>query len=277
MAERQATVVALVITKNEARNIAACLDTVRWAEAIIVVDAESTDETVSIARRYTPHVYVRPWPGFGPQKNFAIDRATSDWILIVDADERVTESLKEEILRTIRSASSDDIAAFEIPRRNYFYGRRLRGGGVYPDYQIRLLRRGAGRYDDTRVHERLEVRGRIARLTQPFDHYSIPTVGDHFRKIVRYTTLAAEEKLKTTPDVSAAQVAGHHLGTLFKSFVLRKGFRDGVPGLIAAMFAAMYTFLKYAKAWEMAERREGVTGSASVPDSPGNPSCQTCE
>ncbi|ALA59912.1 glycosyltransferase family 2 protein [Nitrospira moscoviensis] len=245
----------VVITKNEERNIDACLGSIRWADEIIVVDACSDDRTVDLARRYTEHVVVREWPGFGPQKNFAMDQATSEWILIVDADERVTDVLRDEILRTIGGTVPDEVAAFEIPRRNFFYGRWLRGGGVYPDYQIRLLRRGAGRYDDTLVHERLNLHGRISRLTQPLDHYSIPTVGHHFRKIARYTTLAASEKLKAEIRISPAQVAWHHLGTFLKVYGVRKGYIDGTPGLIAALFAAMYTFVKYAKAWALVEQR----------------------
>jgi (heptosyl)LPS beta-1,4-glucosyltransferase len=254
-------ITAVVITKSEELNINACLDTLRWVDQLIVVDAESTDRTVEIAKQYTAEVYIRPWPGFGPQKNFAMDQASSEWILIVDADERVTDVLRDEILRTIGGTVPDEVAAFEIPRRNFFYGRWLRGGGVYPDYQIRLLRRGAGRYDDTLVHERLNLNGRILRLTQPLDHYSIPTAGHHFRKIARYTTLAASEKLKAETRVSIAQVALHHVGTFLKVYVLRKGYVDGVPGLVAALFAAMYTFVKYAKAWELLEQRgEGDRG-----------------
>jgi glycosyltransferase involved in cell wall biosynthesis len=254
-AERMpSTISAVVITKNEEGNIAACLDTLRWVDQLIVVDAESTDRTVEIAHRYTNQVFVRTWPGFGPQKNFGIDQAHADWILIVDADERVTDSLRDEIVRTVGGPVPDDVAGFEIPRRNFFYGRWMRGGGVFPDYQIRLFRRGSGRYDDTLVHERLDLNGRVARLANPFDHHSIPTVGQHFRKIARYTTLAAGEKLKAETDISAAQVGLHHIGTFVKSYVLQKGFVDGVHGLIASLFAAMYTFVKYAKAWERAEQ-----------------------
>lgn len=249
------TLAALVITKNEEKNLAACLDSVRWVDHMVVVDAESSDRTADIARRYTADVFIRPWPGFGPQKNFGLDQTSCDWVLIVDADERVTERLQGEIRRTLAGIVPDDVAGFEIPRRNYFYGRWLRGGGVYPDYQIRLIKRGAGRYDDTLVHERLLLHGRIARLTEPFEHLSIPTVGDHYRKIARYTTLAADEKLKGGGAISATQVGWHHLGTFAKSYLLRKGYEDGIPGLIAALFAAMYTFVKYAKAWERIQQR----------------------
>jgi len=240
----------IVITKNEERNIAACLDSVRWADEILIVDACSEDHTVDIARRYTDRVLVKPWAGYGPQKNFAIDQATSDWILILDADERVPDALKSEVLAVIRPTAAGGPVGYEIPRKNFFYGAWVKGGGLYPDYQQRLFRRGAGRYDDTMVHERLELRGEVRRLKAPMDHLSMPTIGHHVRKIRNYTTLAAREKLKRTSRVTGIRIATHHLGTICKSYFLRKGYRDGVRGLVVCLFAGMYTFVKYAKAWE---------------------------
>lgn len=243
------TIAAVVITKNEARNIGACLESLRWVHDVIVVDACSTDRTVEIVREYTPRVFIRSWPGFGPQKNYGIDRATADWILIVDADERVTDGLREEIVRFLEAAP-DDLAGFEVPRRNFFYGRWIQGGGLYPDRQLRLFRRQAGRYDDVLLHEHLEVRGRIGRLTAPLDHYSMPTIKDHVRKMMRYTTLGAQEKLKTRSKVTALDIAGSHLVTIIKTYAFRKGYRDGIHGVIVALFAGLHTFVKYAKAWE---------------------------
>lgn len=244
-----ATIAAVVITKNEAHNIGPCLESLRWVHDLIVVDAGSTDRTVEIAREYTSRVFIRSWPGFGPQKNYGIDQATADWILIVDADERVTDGLQEEIIRSIEGAP-DDVAGFEIPRRNVFYGRWIQGGGLYPDLQLRLFRRQAGRYDDVLLHEHLAVRGRIDRLTAPLDHYSMPTIKDHVRKMMRYTTLGAQEKLKTRSKVTALDIAGSHLVTIVKTYIFRKGYRDGIHGVIVALFAGLHTFVKYAKAWE---------------------------
>lgn len=244
------SVAGIVITKDEERNIAACLSSLRWADELIVVDAESRDRTAAIAREFTPHVFVRPWPGYGPQKNFAFDQASADWLLVVDADERVTEPLRQEIQRALTAGPPGDLAGYEIPRRNFFYGRWIRGGGIYPDYQLRLFRRRAGRYDDVLLHERLQLTGRIARLTQPLDHYSMPRIRDHVRKMMWYTTLGAEEKLKSRTHVTWLDLAGNHLGTLFKTYVLRRGYQDGVHGIIVALFAGMHTFVKYAKAYE---------------------------
>ncbi len=244
------SIAAVIITKDEEKNIAACLESVQWADERIVVDAESRDRTVEIAKQHAANVYVRPWPGYGPQKNFGIEQARAEWILIVDADERITPALREEIQAVIKAGPPTELAGFEIPRRNFFYGRWIRGGGIYPDYQLRLIRKSAGRYDDTQLHENLRIRGRIERVRNPMDHYTMPTVGEHARKMARYTTLGAQEKLKTRSHVTALELAGHHIGTIVKTYVLRGGYRDGVQGVIVALFAGMHTFVKYAKVWE---------------------------
>ena len=258
------SVAAVVITKNEERNIEVCLASLRWTDEIIVVDAESTDRTVEIARRFTPHVFVRPWPGYGPQKNFGFEQTKADWLLVVDADERVTEPLREEIRRLLAVGLPAGIAGFEVPRRNFFYGRWIRGGGIYPDYQLRLFRRSAGRYDDVLLHERLHLTGRIERLTQPLDHYSMPGIREHVRKMARYTTLGAREKLKGRRRIGWLDLAGNHIGTILKTYFLRGGYWDGVHGIIVALFAGMHTFVKDAKAVEMGQAKgtqaEGEAG-----------------
>ena len=250
------SVAAVIITKDEERNIAACLESVQWVDERIVVDAESRDRTVEIARQHAAQVHVRPWPGYGPQKNFGMEQAHAEWILIVDADERITPALREEIQAAMKAGLPPDLAGFEIPRRNFFYGRWIQGGGIYPDYQLRLIRKAAGRYDDTQLHENLRLQGRIERLRHPMDHYSMPTIRDHARKMMRYTTLGAQEKLKTRSRVTALDIAGHHIGTILKTYVLRGGWRDGLHGVIVALFAGMHTFVKYAKAYEMLLARD---------------------
>ncbi len=244
------TIAAVIITKDEERNIEDCLVSVRWADEVIVVDAESRDRTVELAQRYTPKVFVRSWPGYGPQKNFGIDQARAEWILVVDADERVTDGLRREIQALLAAAPSAEIGGYEIPRRNFFYGKWIQGGGLFPDYQLRLFRKTSGRYDDVRLHEHFTLAGRRERLREPFDHYSMPTVNHHIRKMMRYTTLGAEEKLKRVTRISGWVIATHHLGTMLKTLFARRGYRDGTHGLVVAMFAGLHTFVKYAKAWE---------------------------
>ena len=244
------SIAAVVITKNEERNIADCLGTLTWVDDIIVVDAESTDRTVELARSFTPRVFVRPWPGYGPQKNFGIDQAQAEWILIVDADERVPNSLRDEIVSIQRTNPDPETAGYEIPRRNFFYGKWIENGGLYPDYQLRLFKKRAGRYDDVLLHENFRLEGRMSRLKEPFDHHSMPTIAHHVKKMIHYTSLGAREKLKKVLHIGAWAIGTHHLGTILKTFVVRRGYRDGLHGVIVAMFAGLHTFVKYAKAWE---------------------------
>ena len=241
----------VVITKNEEEQIEACLKSIAWVSERIVVDAESGDRTAEVARAAGATVVVRPWPGFGPQKNYAMELATAEWILIVDADERIPPALQAEILSRIAAWKTGDPVAYEIPRRNYFYGAWVRHAGVYPDYQIRLIRRGHGRYNDVPVHENLIVQGSVGQLVNPMDHFTERRIRDHFKKFGLYTTLAAQEKRRTVQAVHAGDLLVRPFVVWLKSYVLKQGFRDGVRGLIVSVFAGMYTFVKYAKLWDM--------------------------
>lgn len=245
----QPKIAAIVITKNEERNITACLESLKWVDELIVVDAESADRTVKLAKAHTSKVYVRPWPGYGPQKNFAMDQVAADWVLIVDADERVTDELREEILGLLKTPGQ--AVAYRIPRRNFYYGCWIRGAGQYPDPQLRLVRRGRGRYNDLPVHEHLEVEGPVGDLRGHLDHHTHPTVVSHELKIERYSTLAAEERIRN----GKSATAWYHLlfnpgWTFMKFYLFRGGHRDGLPGFIVSGFSAAHVLLKYAKIWE---------------------------
>ena len=243
------TLACIVITKNEEMNIRDCLKSVQWADELIVVDAESGDRTVELARASGAKISVRPWPGFGLQKNYGIAQASSDWILILDADERVTEELREEVRACIERWRSGAPVAYRIPRRNFFYGAWVRGGGVYPDYQVRLFRRGLAQYNDVAVHENLIIDGEIGTLVGHLDHYTERCIQDHFKKFGLYTTLAAQEKAKRVRTVGWTDLVVRPLVILVKTYVLKQGYRDGVRGFIVCVFASMYTFVKYAKLW----------------------------
>ena len=244
------TVACVVITKNEETNIQDCLRSAEWANELIVVDAESRDRTVELARACGAKVSVRPWPGFGLQKNFGMAQASSEWILILDADERVTQELREELRACIERWRSGAPVAYRIPRRNFFYGAWVRGGGVYPDYQVRLFRRGLAQYNDVAVHENLLVEGEIGTLVGHLEHYTERRIQDHFKKFGLYTTLAAQEKAKKVRTVRWSDLVFRPLVVFLKTYVLKNGFRDGVRGLIVCVFASMYTFVKYAKLWD---------------------------
>ena len=253
-------VACVVISKNEEANIQDCLKSAQWANEMIVVDAESSDKTVELARACGATVFVRPWPGFGLQKNFGMAQASSDWILILDADERVTEELRGEVRTCIEQWKPGAPVAYRIPRRNFFYGAWVRGAGVYPDYQVRLFRRGIAQYNDVAVHENLIVDGEIGTLAGHLDHYTERRIQDHFKKFGLYTTLAAQEKAKKVRTVRWIDLVFRPLVVWVKTYVLKNGFRDGVRGLIVCVFASMYTFVKYAKLWDATRQ------AASHPD-----------
>jgi glycosyltransferase involved in cell wall biosynthesis len=247
----------VVITKDEEANIQDCLASLGWAAERIVVDAESRDRTVELARAAGARVIVRPWPGFGAQKNYGIDQVSADWVLIVDADERVPPSLQDEIQSRIAAWKTGVPVAYAIPRRNYFYGAWVRYAGVYPDHQIRLFRRGFASYNDVPVHENLIVNGTVGRLASPLEHQTERRIRDHFRKFGLYTTLAAQQKSMSVRRVSIHDLVIRPLVVFVKAYMLKQGFRDGVRGLIVSVFASMYTFVKYAKLWHMIQVARG--------------------
>jgi len=241
----------VIITKNEESNIDDCLRSVKWVDQIVVVDAESTDRTTELARHYTPIVIVRQWEGYGPQKNFGIQQAIGDWILILDADERVSPELAKEIQEQVTSWTPNDPVAYSIPRRNMFYGGWVRWGGAYPDLQIRLFQKGKATYNDVEIHENLIVGGAIGNLEGDLEHYTERRIADHFRKFSLYITLAARERAKSFEMVHWWHLILNPLVTFIKKYCIKQGFRDGIRGIIYAGFASMYTFGKYAKLFEL--------------------------
>jgi (heptosyl)LPS beta-1,4-glucosyltransferase len=242
-----------IIAWNEEERLRACLESVAWADEIVVVDAESTDKTVSLAREFTDKVWVRPWPGFCLQKNFALEQATGRWVLSLDADERVTPDLAERI----RAIVSDDGPAdgYFIPRRNLFWGAWVRHGGLYPDYQLRLFRRGAGGFVERAVHESVDVTGRVDTVAEPLLHQSYRDLEDFVRRSNRYSTLAASDWLRRGRRVTMPDLIMKPLGRFLSMYIIRGGFLDGWRGLVLAILYAEYVFLRMAKAWEASRAR----------------------
>jgi len=238
---------AVVIAWNEEARLRDCLLSLAWADEIVVVDAESTDKTASIAREFTDQVFVRPWPGFAEQKNFGIDQARGEWILSVDADEEVSPELRDEILAVMADPGAD---GYRVPRRNIFWGRFLRHGGLYPDWQLRLFRRGRGRFVAHRVHESVRVEGRVARLHAPLVHRSYRDVADFLERANRYSSLAAEQWLAEGRPVRARHAVLGPLGRFTSMYILHAGFLDGWRGFLLAVLYAYYVFIRWAKIWE---------------------------
>jgi (heptosyl)LPS beta-1,4-glucosyltransferase len=240
-----------IITRDEEALIGDCLESVRWAEEIIVVDTGSVDRTIEICQKYTLHVESRPWQGYAPAKNAAIERATGDWILSLDADERVSAGLGQEV-RALQQRPLVDLASgYTIPRRNYLWGRWLRHGGLYPDYQLRLFQRGRGAFKPRRVHESVVVDGRVESLHHPIEHYSYQGIGDVIQRLEGYTALAAQELYEQGQSFHVTALMLRPLGRFLRNYVLQQGLRDGIPGLIMAVSYAYGVFAREARLWEM--------------------------
>ncbi|MBI4937803.1 MAG: glycosyltransferase family 2 protein [Nitrosomonadales bacterium] len=234
----------IVITRNEARNIRACLQSVSWADEIIVVDSGSTDDTVAVAREFTPQVYQHDWPGFGAQKNRALGYASKAWVLSLDADERVTPELRQQIEQAMGSAARD---GFYLPRLSQFCGRFIRHSGWYPDYVLRLFKREKGRFSDDLVHESVMLQGSSGRLSSPLLHYSYMDKADVHRKIEQYAAAAALQMHRSGKAVSRADAPLRAGWAFLRTYLLRLGFMDGMAGLGIARMNARTTYLKYKK------------------------------
>ncbi len=247
-------ITATVITFNEEHNIAVALESLSWADEIVVVDSESTDRTVEIARRFTDRVLVRPWPGYSAQKNFAATEAANNWIFSLDADERVSPELMKE-LQELKGGAEPPLAAFEMARMTFYLGRWIKHSGWRPDYKLRLYDRRRSRWRGEFVHETLETEGGVKRLNGDILHYTVRDSSEHHSRMDRYTTLAAEESFSRGKRASVASLLISPSAIFLRSYILKLGLLDGLPGLAIARFAAHYEFLKNLKLWELTARR----------------------
>jgi glycosyltransferase involved in cell wall biosynthesis len=254
-----------VITRNEADNIGDALASASWADELVVVDAESTDETVAVARQFTDRVIVRPWQGFVEQKNFAAAAATHDWVLSLDADERLTPALSDEIRQTLRQEPPH--RRYEVPRVTWHLGRWIRTTDWYPDLQTRLYDRRAAQWTGRYVHEALSPTGAdrsLGRLTGELQHYAYRDVADHLETIERYTTFAARQLYEEGRRASFLRIAGHPPLAFLRNYLWRRGCLDGVPGLLISAMNAYYVFLKFAKLWELQRRTTAQHEDAQI-------------
>jgi len=248
----------ILITRNEAAHIGDCIDSVLpLAAQIVVVDSGSTDDTVQIARAKGATVVVtQDWPGFGPQKNRALDLATQSWVLSIDADERVTPELAQEIRRVIGGQQASDASAkaqatpnqnaYKMARLSNFCGHWIRHSDWWPDYVVRLFRRGTARFSDAIVHERVEAHGNIGLLRAHLLHYSYPDMDHAMHKMIRYASDAARMMHARGRRASICSAIGHATWTFVRTYILKRGFLDGRAGFMIAAMNAMGSFLRYA-------------------------------
>ncbi len=245
-ATRQPLSVA-IITLNAASQLEECLKSVRFADEIVVVDSGSTDGTQALAERYGARVIAQDWLGFGPQKQFAVDAARHNWVLCLDADERVTRELQASIENALALPTH---GAYRFPRCNRFLGRYLKHGEGYPDWSLRLFDRRQARWSTDAVHEKVVADGPVGTLAGDLLHDSAETLAAYLTKQNRYTSLAADMALQAGKRASFGRIAFSPIVRFIKFYVIRQGFRDGLPGLIHIAIGCMNSFVKYAKMLE---------------------------
>ncbi len=255
----------VIITFNEEANLPRTLESVKWADEIVIVDAGSTDRTVEIAKSYNAKVWVEPWKGFAAQKNSAIEKATGDWILSLDADEEVSAELHQEIieclgiLRDLRVGKPfpKDLRGIYLNRQNLFLGRWIKHGGFYPDPKIRLFERGLGRFEGRLVHEDLVVDGTTKSLIKsPLIHHAYPTLSSYLEHMNRYSSLSAEMAFsKGKRGFSFLNIVVRPIFTFTYNYFFRLGFLDGREGLLLHLYHSVYVSWKYAKLWELSRSK----------------------
>jgi len=250
---------ATIITFNEEANIQAACESVAWANEIVVVDSESTDATRDIAASAGARVITNPWPGFGKQKQFAVDHAKHDWIFSLDADERVSPELSDSIAALRKKPTTELAHGYFVARRSYYQGRWVRGGGWYPDRQLRLFQKNHGHWKQRHIHESVQMDpgSRIDNLRGDLLHYTVRDAAYHHKMIgERYAPLAARQMFEDGQRTSAFGVAAAGPLAFLRSLVVKSGFRDGFAGFTIASFAAHHAFLKHLMLWEMQQPKQ---------------------
>lgn len=235
----------VIITKNEVKNIVRCLESVKWADEIIVVDSQSVDRTVEIAESFGAKIYSPPWRGYGPAKREGVNRSSHDWILSIDADEVVTKDLKKEIQSL--PDNSDLKSGYYLPRITNFLGRWIKHCGWYPDYVLRLFDKTKGNFNENIVHEAVIVSGETARLKNNLLHYSYPNLEEYFNKFNHYTTVGAEELFKKKKKASFFEIVFKPIIAFIKHFIIKAGFLDGIEGFLVSFLSSTAVMVKYAK------------------------------
>jgi glycosyltransferase involved in cell wall biosynthesis len=241
---------AIVIAKDEERNMAGCLESLEFAdEIVVVVDAESRDQTATVAKRYTDRVFIEPWLGYSEAKRTAHERASGDWILWIDADERVSPECEAEIKQAI--SSDPPYSGYRIRRKAFFLGKWIKHGGWYPGWVVRLFRTDRGRFNTAKVHEGLEITGTIGKLDGSLMHYTDDSLEHYLHKFNVYTSLAAQELFEQKKTFLLSDILFRPFHMFIKMYVFKLGFLDGMEGLILAALSGDYVFMKYAKLWEL--------------------------
>ena len=246
----KAKISACIITFNEENNIGRCLESIKWVDEIIVVDSYSTDSTVQICKSYTDRVIQRKWPGHVKQKQFALEQASGEWILCLDADEWLSDELSMEIQeKVLKGSGSAD--GFIFPRQSYYLGRWIRHGGWYPDYKLRLVRNGKAEWTGTDPHDKLVVKGKTEKLEGKILHNVYEDISHQLKTVDSFSTISARQWRKEGRVFSLFLLLFRPPVRFLEMYLWKLGFLDGMPGFIIAVISSYYVFLKYAKLWEL--------------------------
>lgn len=242
-----------LITHNEERNVEEALQSISWADEIIVIDCGSSDATTEICRKYTDKIFHRDWTGYVDQKRFAVEKASYDWIFSLDADERSSPELSVEIQELARKGFGK--AGYKIPRVAFFMGRWIRHGDWYPDYQLRLFDRRHGAWEGGRVHESVKISSQPGFLKGEIYHYTYRSLSDYLRRLESYSSLSALDYQQRGKTATPLKLLGNPLATFIKAYFIKRGFLDGAPGFVVAVMGAVSVFFKYAKLFELQRRK----------------------
>ncbi|OGF68294.1 MAG: hypothetical protein A2Y62_11340 [Candidatus Fischerbacteria bacterium RBG_13_37_8] len=236
-----------IICYNEEQPIEQVLESVKWAGEIIIVDSFSDDKTIEISSRYTDKIYKKEFAGYGGQKNYALSLVSKEWAFNIDADEVVTEELKDEIAGI---EESENVNGYFIPRLNYYLGKPIKRCGWYPDYKLRLHRRESGNWQDVLVHESFLIQGKAGYLYNNLLHYTYDTVKTHMERMCKYAMYGAEMFARKGKKIGAYQLITIPIIVFFKKYILQLGFMEGYHGILISFFESYYSFLKYALAYD---------------------------
>lgn len=237
---------------NEEKNMRRCLASIAWCDEKIVIDSGSTDRTLEICKEFGAKIIHNPWPGFVEQKRYGFEQCTCDWVLNVDADEEMSPELQEEIVTSLSNlAATPNIVGFELSRVVYYLGKWWRKGGWYPEYRLRLCRRDVTSWGGDEPHEHAIVRGKTVRLRSELRHFTYEDMTHHMRSLNNFARMAAETMHRKGRRFSIFSLFIHPPARIIKFYLVKKGYREGFPGLIVACFESWYVFLKYIKLWEI--------------------------
>jgi glycosyltransferase involved in cell wall biosynthesis len=235
----------IIITYNEEKNIARCLESVRWADEIIIVDSFSKDKTLKIAKRYNNKIFQREWTGYSEQRNFGLLQATNEWVLFIDADESISSLLADEIKVALQGGGELD--GYYLLRQSFYLGRKIEHGEWNPDWKLRLVKKEKAKWVGPRVHEKLSLSGRRGYLEGPLYHFTYRNIGHHLKKVNLYSSLFAEDAAERGEVVSLRELTLRPLARFKDGYCVKEGFKDGWPGLVIAALQSWEVFLRYVK------------------------------